>query len=83
MSASSFIEVVKHGSFTAADDLSEITFRTASDDLGAAVPLFSGIKSETFDGDYDMDGYICWRQDQPSPGILLALMPQMKVEDRG
>lgn len=65
------------------DNLDTLTFRKASDAMGAAVPLFSGIKSQEFNGEYDMDGYVCWRQDQPLPGTILAIMPQLVTQDRG
>lgn len=65
------------------DNLDTISFRTTGNAMGAAVPLFSGIKSETFDGDYDMDGQVCWRQDTPAPGIILAIMPQLVEQDAG
>jgi len=63
-------------------DLVPIIFRNASDPLGEAVPLFSGIKSETFDSDYDFENNICIRQSGPGPGTVLAIMPQMATEDR-
>jgi hypothetical protein len=64
------------------DDLSEIPFREADDAMDEAVPLFSGIKSETFAADYDFENNICWEQDNPLPGTVLAVMPQMATEDR-
>lgn len=64
------------------DDLSEIPFRESSDPMDEAVPLFSGIKSETFAANYDFENNICWEQDNPLPGTVLAVMPQMATEDR-
>lgn len=64
-------------------DMDTVIFRTAGDDLGVAPPLFSGIHSEPFPGDYDMDGPVCLRQDQPLPSVILAVMPQMETQDRG
>lgn len=64
------------------DELTPIIFRETSDNLGEATPLFSGIKSEEAGADYSLDGEICWRQSQPVPGTVQAIMPQMKVEDR-
>lgn len=64
------------------DDLKTITFRESSDPLSRAVPLFTGILSETVDGDYDFENQFCFRQDQPLPCMILALMPQMLTQDR-
>lgn len=64
------------------DDMLEATFRT-SDDLGdRAVELFTGIKSEEVEADHDFDNQLCVRQSDPLPMTILAIMPQMKVEDR-
>ncbi len=64
------------------DDLEQITFRTSSDPMTRAPALFSGIISETVDADYDFENQICWRQDQPLPSTILAVMPQMVTQDR-
>lgn len=65
------------------DNLTQLTFRTSSDPLTRAPSLFSGILSETIDSDYDFENQFCWRQDQPLPGTILAIMPQMLTQDRG
>lgn len=64
------------------DDLTTLTFRQTSDDYSRAVPLFTGILSEEFEGDYDFENQFCFRQDQPLPSMILALMPQMVTQDR-
>ncbi len=63
------------------DNLTTIPFRVSSDPGSVAVPLFSGDKDVTWDGNYDREGYICIRQDQPAPMTVLALMPQMTTQD--
>lgn len=63
-------------------DLTRITFREADDDTGEAVPLFSGVKNELWPGGYTDDAHVCWRWDQPLPGTILAIMPQMHTQDR-
>jgi len=63
------------------DNLDQLTFRTASDNVSEAVPLFSGIISENFPANYDFENYICWRQDQPLPCSILAVMPQLVEQD--
>jgi hypothetical protein len=64
------------------DNMSEIVFREADDDMDEAVPLFTGIKSEEFAANYDFENNICWEQTDPLPGTILAVMPQMVTEDR-
>jgi len=65
------------------DELDEVTFRTSSDPMSRAPALFTGILSETISADYDFENQIAWRQDQPLPGMILAIMPQMVTQDRG
>lgn len=64
------------------ENLTEIIFRTAANNTNEAVPLYSGIKSETFDADYDFENSICIRQSGPLPGTILAVLPQLTVNDR-
>lgn len=65
------------------DNLDRLVFRTSSDNAGEAPPLFSGDKFTEWEGDYETEGYICWRFDQPLPGTVLAIMPQLITQDRG
>lgn len=65
------------------DELDDVTFRTTNDPMTQAPTLFSGVISETIQSDYDTENEICWRQDQPLPSTILAVMPQMVVQDRG
>jgi hypothetical protein len=65
------------------DNLATIVFRTSSDDSSRAVPLYSGIISERLEADYDFENQVCWRQDQPLPSTILAVMPQLVTQDRG
>ena len=67
-------------SFTALD---EVVFRTAADDVGVMVPLFTGDVEKTWRGGYSNENLVCWRWYQCFPGAVLAVMPQMKTEDRG
>lgn len=64
------------------DSLDTITFRTSSDPMTRAPSLYTGIRSETVSADYDFENQICIRQDQPLPGTILAIMPQMVTQDR-
>jgi hypothetical protein len=65
------------------DALDRITFRTSSDPMTRAPALFSGIISERLEADYDFENQICFRQDQPLPCTVLAIMPQLVTQDRG
>lgn len=64
------------------DNLTELTFRTFGDSLSRAPELFTGILSELLDANYDFENQFCFRQDQPLPSTLLAIMPQMATQDR-
>lgn len=72
---------VKQGPST--DKLSPIYFRTASDEMSAAVPLFTGDIGVPFEGDYDSEGRVFVRRYQPLPMTLLAIMPQVSTQDDG
>ncbi len=63
------------------DSLTEILERQWGDDFGIAVPLFTGVVRERFEGDFDKLGQIYWRADGPFPATVLALMPQLEVSD--
>jgi hypothetical protein len=63
-------------------DLTRLTFRTSSDEMSRAPALYTGIISETVDGDYDFQNQLCFRQDQPLPSMILAIMPQLHTQDR-
>lgn len=65
-----------------ADNLVNLTFRMPADPMDESVPLFSGDKSEDFNGDFDTKGQIYFRQDQPLPFTLLGLYPQLVTQDR-
>lgn len=65
------------------DSLTPIVFRTTAVQHGDPPPLYSGIKSQTMESTYDFENQFCWRQDQPLPSTVLAIMPQMVTQDRG
>ncbi len=67
---------------TSFDDLTQLTFRDSSDLMSRAPALFTGILSEELEADYDFENQFCFRQDQPLPSLLLALMPQLITQDR-
>lgn len=65
------------------NNLTAIIFREGSHTTNQAVPLYTGDKRETFDGDMDLESLVCWRQKDPLPSTILAIMPQLITEDRG
>lgn len=71
---------VKVGPSTSSLDI--IPFRSSADAMDTAVALFSGDKDVEFDGDYDSDGFVVVRQDQPLPLTVLAIYPRLQTFDR-
>lgn len=63
------------------NNLYPLQFTLTDQLLGTATPLFTGDKSFQHEGDYDYDGYICWRVSSAAPATILAIMPQLKEED--
>lgn len=63
------------------DSLTEILVRQWGDNYDVAVPLFTGVTRERFEGDYDKLGQVYWRCDGPFPATVLAIMPQFEVAD--
>jgi hypothetical protein len=50
--------------------------------LGAAIPLFNGDVSFTWDGDYSLNQQSCWRFNQPFPATVLLITNQEMTFDR-
>lgn len=65
------------------DHLDTVVFRDTSDDVGVAVPLFTGDVEIPWDGDYSKNNTIYWRWEGAFPGTVLALMPQLTTQDAG
>lgn len=63
-------------------DLDQLTFRTTSDKLSRAPELFTGIRTEAIEADYDFENQLCFRQDQPLPSMILAIALQLHTQDR-
>jgi len=61
--------------------LDTVVFRKTSDPMTRAPGLFTGIISKSVAFNYDFENHICWRQDQPLPGRILAVMPQLMEYD--
>lgn len=65
-----------------ADNLDILSFRTAADDLGGPPALFTGDKTFNWNGFYETEGIVYFRQDQPLPFTLLGVFPQLVTQDR-
>lgn len=59
------------------NNLDTIFFRSSLDNMGEALPLFSGDKDQVFGGTYDRDGHICIQQDLPLPMTVLGMFPEL------
>lgn len=65
------------------DTLDQITLDEVGDaNFDNAQGLYTGIRSEIITTDYDFDNMFCWRQNQPLPGTILGIYPQMVEQDR-
>lgn len=65
------------------EELDEIVFRTSADPGSRAPALFTGIVTEKVSPGYDTENQLCWRQSQPLPSVILAVMPQLVTQDKG
>lgn len=66
---------------TGSGKLNELIFRQSTDTTGAAVPLFSGDRAETWNGDWTTENYVCWRNNSVFPHTILAAMPRLNTSD--
>lgn len=65
------------------DSFERWIFRTSHDNLGQPTALFTGIVKNAFPANYDMDNFVVWRQDQPLPSTIAAIMVQLDTQDDG
>lgn len=61
------------------DQMDEFQFRSGSDLMDAAPPMFSGDKEVSWNSGYETDGQLCIEQRQPLPMTIAALMPRMET----
>lgn len=59
-----------------------IEFRTGSDPMNQAPPIFTGDKEVPWPAGYETEGRIMIIQDQPLPMTVAAIMPQVHTQDR-
>jgi hypothetical protein len=63
-------------------EIDRIPFRSSSDSMGAALPMFTGDKEVEFRGGYENDGFIVVKQNQPLPTTILAIFPRLQTFDQ-
>lgn len=64
------------------DTMVEIARRSSTHDVMSVAPaLKTGLLESPIDANYDLDNQLCWRQDQPLPGTILAVAIQMDTQD--
>lgn len=73
---------LKVGADASSLDLPKRLGRQASDPMGTAPVLYSGDVEGTHDSTYDTEGQVYYRQDQPLPATILAIMAHVVTENR-
>ncbi len=70
------------GKFGPNEDKLDIIFtRSTNDPMDSAPPRLTGDKDLSWPNGYETEGRLLIRQDQPLPMTILALMPQVRVND--
>jgi hypothetical protein len=62
--------------------LDVLPFRTTADPMGSPPALFTGDKQVNWNGNYETEGVMFFRQNQPLPFTLLGVFPQVVTQDR-
>lgn len=62
-------------------NMERIPFRSSAAAMDTAVPLFTGDKQIEFRDDFNTDGWIYVRQNQPLPLTLISIYPQITIND--
>jgi len=75
------VRVSKSLGFTISDGTREypVSFRTTNDNMDEQVPLFTGDKEVSFDGDFELDSRLIIKQTQPLPLTVLGLAVKYQV----
>lgn len=64
------------------DETDEILFRSGSDAMDEAVPIFTGDKDIAWRGGYEKEAIVWYVNDDPLPATVVAIMPQVTTQDR-
>ena len=59
--------------------LEQVEFREVGDAMDTAVPLFTGEKRQTFQGQHDRDARFVIEGDAPLPFTVLAVAPELRT----
>ena len=62
-------------------NMERIPFRSSANLMNSGVGIFTGDKEVEFRGNYETDGFIYVRQDQPLPLTILSLYPRLQTND--
>jgi hypothetical protein len=63
------------------NNMERIPFRSSANLMNSGVGVFTGDKEVEFRGNYETDGFIFVRQDQPLPLTILSLYPKLITND--
>ena len=63
------------------NNMERIPFRSSANLMNSGVGVFTGDKEVEFRGNYETDGFIFVRQDQPLPLTILSLYPKLQTND--
>ena len=63
-------------------NLDIVPFRSSADKMDEPIALFTGDKEIEFDGEFDSDGQLVVRQDQPLPMTVLAVYATLHTFDQ-
>jgi hypothetical protein len=65
-----------------ANNLDVVPFRSSASSMNAPIALFTGDKEIELNGNYDTDGQLTIRQDQPLPMNILAVFATLSTFDQ-
>jgi len=63
------------------DNMERIPFRSSANAMDSGINVFTGDKEIEFRGNYETDGFIFVRQNQPLPLTILSLYPKLQTND--
>ena len=63
------------------DNMERIPFRSSANAMNSGINVFTGDKEIEFRGNYETDGFIFVRQNQPLPLTVLSLYPRLITND--
>ena len=62
-------------------NMERIPFRSSANPMNSGISVFTGDKDIEFRGNYETDGFIFVRQNQPLPLTILSLYPKLQTND--